>query len=100
MRAAHHPFLAALLWLPAIAPAQTPVDAAARAEPRSERIHLEDAGSRVDELRVGGRTQRIAVQTKIGGLPGYEVLSPDGARGQSSGAESGAGGRVWTLFKF
>ncbi|MCE1249163.1 MAG: hypothetical protein LWW82_00340, partial [Comamonadaceae bacterium] len=33
---------------------------------RAERIEVEDAGSRVDELRIGGQTQSITVQPKTG----------------------------------
>ena len=52
-----------------------------RREPRVERIVVEDAGSRVDELRVGGQTQHITVQPKTGTpLPAYEVRANDGAR--------------------
>ena len=70
---------------------------------RTERIRVEDAGARVDELRVGGQTQNITVQPKAGNLPGYEVQSPDGARsraGSNSGAETGTAPRVWNVLKF
>jgi len=74
-----------------------------RANQRTERIQIEDAGSRVDELRVGGQTQTISVQPKAGSLPGYEVQSPDGARsraGSNSGAETTTAPRVWNVLKF
>ncbi|PJI96713.1 hypothetical protein CLU85_1468 [Acidovorax sp. 69] len=74
-----------------------------RANQRTERIQVEDAGSRVDELRVGGQTQTISVQPKAGNLPGYEVQSPDGARsraGSNSGAETTTAPRVWNVLKF
>ncbi|MDD2545649.1 MAG: hypothetical protein PHI55_05125 [Burkholderiaceae bacterium] len=70
---------------------------------RTQRIHVEDAGSRVDELRVGGQTQRITVQPKTGDLPAYEVQSHDGARGGSgprSGTEASTAPRVWNVMKF
>jgi len=55
---------------------------------RIERIVVEDAGSRVDELRVGGETKSITVQPKVGGdLPAYQVRPGDGAR-------------VWNLGRF
>jgi len=76
---------------------------AGRANQRTERIHVEDAGNRVDELRVGGQTQIISVQPKTGNLPGYEVQSPDGARsraGSNSGAETTTAPRVWNVMKF
>lgn len=48
---------------------------------RIERIVVEDAGSRVDELRVGGETKSITVQPKVGGdVPSYQVRPNDGAR--------------------
>ena len=56
-----------------------------RSNQRTERIQIEDAGSRVDELRVGGQTQNISVQPKTGNLPAYEVQSPDGARSRAGG---------------
>ena len=74
-----------------------------RRNQRTERIQLEDAGSRVDELRVGGQTQSITVQPKAGNLPGYEVQSPDGTRGRAgsaSGAETTTAPRVWNVLKF
>lgn len=55
---------------------------------RVERIVVEDAGSRVDELRVGGETRSITVQPKVGkDLPSYQVRPSDGAR-------------VWNLGRF
>ncbi|MCW5220097.1 hypothetical protein D8B23_16850 [Verminephrobacter aporrectodeae subsp. tuberculatae] len=70
---------------------------AGRTSQRTERIQIEDAGSRVDELRVGGQTQRISVQPKAGGLPGYEVQSSDGTRNRFG---AGTGPRVWNLLTF
>ncbi len=55
---------------------------------RIERIVVEDAGSRIDELRVGGETKSITVQPKVGDkLPAYEVRPNDGTR-------------VWNLGRF
>ncbi|MFZ4481393.1 MAG: hypothetical protein ACOYNZ_16040 [Rhodoferax sp.] len=48
-------------------------------EQRAERIHVEDAGSSIDELRVGGQTRSIRVQPK-GGMPAYEVEPVSGER--------------------
>ena len=70
---------------------------------RIERIRVEDGGSRVDELRVGGQTQSINVQPKGSDMPAYEVKSPDGARsrsGSNSGAETNTAPRVWNVMKF
>lgn len=68
---------------------------------RTERIRVEDGGSRIDELRVGGQTQNITVQPKVGSVPEYEVQSADGVRNRSrSGAEATTGARVWNIKKF
>lgn len=62
--------------------------------PTIERIRIEDKGTRIDELRVGGQTQSITVQPK-NDMPAYEVR-PAGA----TGADPAAGARVWNLRKF
>ena len=61
---------------PASAPATAPRTAI---EKRTERILIEDAGSRISELRVGGETKIITVQPK-GGMPAYEVKRDSGDR--------------------
>ena len=74
-----------------------------RSNQRTERIQIEDGGSRVDELRVGGQTQSISVQPKGSNMPAYEVQSPDGARsraGSNNGAETTTAPRVWNVLKF
>ena len=87
------------------APAATRVEqssaAPSRANQTIERIHTEDAGSRIDELRVGGETQSITVQPKTGGAA-YEVNKGEGARGTAPAASSGDtnGARVWNVLKF
>ena len=48
-------------------------------EKRTERIQIEDAGARIDELRVGGETKTITVQPK-GRLPAYQVEPTSGER--------------------
>lgn len=53
--------------------ARTPI------EKRVEQIRIEDAGSRIDELRVGGETKTITVQPK-GGMPAYDVQPTSGER--------------------
>lgn len=48
---------------------------------RIQHIVVEDEGSRVDELRVGGQTQSITVQPKTAThFPSYEVRPRDGVR--------------------
>jgi hypothetical protein len=77
--------------------------AAPRTEKRIERLRVEDAGSRVDEVRYGGETQSITVQTKSG-MPEYEIVPANGARnrpiGERDAASGSSGQRVWKLFDF
>jgi len=62
------------------AQAALPVPAArAPLEQRTERIHIEDAGARIEELRVGGETRAIEVQPK-GGMPAYQIAPASGER--------------------
>ena len=61
---------------PASAPATAPSTAI---EKRTERILIEDAGTRINELRVGGETKTITVQPK-GGMPAYDVKPDSGER--------------------
>ncbi len=88
------------------APAQpAPTEAAqpSGVEQKTERIHIEDAGSRIDELRVGGETRTITVSPK-GSMPSYEVQPSTanrsaGSVNRSSGTASG-GNRVWNVLGF
>lgn len=119
MRAAHTLLLLALASAPAFAqnnaqntlpgnpggPEQlsTSEQEPGRLNQRTQRIQVEDAGSRVDEVRVGGQTQSISVQPKAGSMPSYEVQSPDVARsraGARNGAETTTAPRVWNVLKF
>ena len=91
----------------AIAPApQGQQDNAAATGKHNQRIEhnrVEDAGSRVDETRVGGQTQSITVQPKVGSMPEYEVQSNDGARAarnRDSNSGDTTGTRVWNFLKF
>jgi hypothetical protein len=79
-----------------------PVDASSWPQPTIERIRIEDAGSRVDELRVGGETQNITVQPKAGGKVPYEVKPAKSAKGNPPSASNGDtnGSRVWNVLKF
>jgi hypothetical protein len=93
------------------APAQNAAPPAARTEAAPapsgrpdqaiKRIRTEDAGTRIDELRVGGETQQITVQPKTGGAA-YEVKPAEGARGAapSAGSNETNGSRVWNVLKF
>ena len=116
MQLRHRTFLlAALLAVPlldgaASASAQTAAapPAVKSAEPATgrpdraiERIRTEDAGSRIDELRVGGETQSITVQPAAN-VPAYEVRPMDTSRaGSGSAADTGStGSRFWNILKF
>lgn len=102
--------LAALPLAAAVAQTQTPAAAekkeaaparTGRPDKAIKRIHTEDAGTSIDELRVGGETQQIVVKPKTGG-PAYEVKPAEGARGAAPAAGSGDtnGSRVWNVLKF
>jgi starvation-inducible outer membrane lipoprotein len=67
-----------------------------------QRIRTEDAGTRIDELRVGGETQNITVQPKTGGKVPYEVKPAESAKGNAPSSSSGDtnGSRVWNVLKF
>lgn len=92
------------------APAAAPGDAAAqedknqegRRNQKIERIHIDDGGAKVDELRYGGQTQSITVTPK-GNMPAYEVKPTDPGRTQSQGqgeAGGGTGPALWNVLKF
>jgi hypothetical protein len=93
------------LW--AAEPVIAPEAAAGHSRPdqRVEHITHEDGGSRVDELRVGGQTQTIEVQTKSG-MPSYQISPAVGTQGASapSGERSGSTGTSgrtsWRVLKF
>jgi len=80
-------FLTLLGSTGALAQTPAPVNAASRVvaagtsavEKRTERIAVEDASTRIDELRVGGETQTITVQPKSG-MPAYQVAPKTGER--------------------
>ena len=101
------PLAAALAQAPAqnaapaaAARAEAPA-ASGRPDQAIQRIRTEDAGTRIDELRVGGETQQITVQPKTGG-PAYEIKPAEGARGTAPAATSNDtnGSRVWNVLKF
>ncbi|HEY8709220.1 MAG TPA: hypothetical protein VIM34_14625 [Burkholderiaceae bacterium] len=78
-----------------------------QADPRRnqkiERIHVEDNGAAIDELRVGGQTQSITVQPKAN-VPQYEFQPSDLSRSRPAdnrdGLSSPSSQRVWNLFHF
>lgn len=92
-------------WLPALACAAlagfahaqpAPQASDPRPEPKVERFVHHDGLSRIEELRIGGRTRSIEVQTRSG-LAGYEVRPIDPAQDDR---RSGAGQRQWRVMAF
>ena len=73
---------------PAAAGAQSTAASAPRGtvEKRTEHIRLEDAGSRIDELRVGGETKSIEIKP-AGRAPAYQI-------------QPGSGERSWKVLDF
>lgn len=67
---------------------------------RTEHIRVEDEGSRVDEVRIGGQTQSITVTPKVGDMPAYEVQPTEGVRNRSRSSADTTGPRVWNVMKF
>jgi hypothetical protein len=75
----------------------------AAGEPAVKRTVIEDGGSKVEELRVRGQTQRITVTPKVGGMRPYEIIGADGSRDlqEAPDATRGASGkRVWHVLSF
>jgi hypothetical protein len=73
------------------------------AEPKVERLVHEDEGTRIEELRVRGATQRIVVTPKVGTTRSYEIITGDGSRDLGEGANTSrgaAGKRVWHVLTF
>jgi hypothetical protein len=70
-------------------------------EQRAERIQHKDAGSQIDELRVGGETKRIDVTTQTD-VPAYQVTPPSANEAPASGGQrTGSGGKTsWRMFNF
>jgi hypothetical protein len=68
-------------------------------EQKIERIRHQDAGSRIDELRVGGESRQITVQPK-GEAPAYEVAPESNNRNPAATDRERSGKGGWNLFKF
>ena len=72
-------------------------------EPNVKHTVIEDNGSRIDELRVRGQTQRITVTPKIGPTKSYEIITGDAAHELpegTGGARNATGKRVWNVLDF
>jgi hypothetical protein len=84
------------------APAAAPAKPPGRPDQAIQRIRTEDAGSRIDELRVGGETRNITVQPKTA-VPAYQVRPDDAAGATGAAADdgrSGKGSTSWNVLKF
>jgi hypothetical protein len=95
-----------LAFLPACVLAQATLEREGPLDPRKnqkiERIHVEDAANRIDELRVGGETRSIVVQPKSA-MPAYEIQPDDLARSRPADSRDGLAGRkqrVWNVLGF
>ena len=95
-----------LALLPLTVFAQTPIEREGKLDPRRnqkiERIQIEDAGNRIEEVRVGGQTQSVTVQPK-GNVPAYELQPTDMARSRPSDGRDGFSDRkqrVWNVLGF
>jgi hypothetical protein len=78
-------------------PAPTSLERKPAVEKKTEVITHEDKGSRIEELRVGGETRRIDVETKSG-VPAYQIQPPDaGANTDSKGSVNRSS---WRVLKF
>jgi hypothetical protein len=95
-----------LAFFPACVLAQATIEREGTLDPRRnqriERIHIEDSGNLIEELRVGGETQSITVQPKTQ-MPAYEIQPDTMGRGRPADSRDGLAGRkqrVWNVFNF
>jgi hypothetical protein len=95
-----------IVLLPLASWAQAPLTREPDGEPRKnqkiERLHHEDAGSSIEEVRVGGQVQSVTVQPKAA-VPAYELPPNDMARSRPNDDREGLSGRkqrVWNVFNF
>jgi len=68
-------------------------------EAQVKRIVSEDESVRIEELRVRGITRRVTVQSKLPGVPAYEIGSSSDGRDLSQDRRS-EGRSLWQLFAF
>ena len=72
-------------------------------EPDVRHTVIEGETTRIDELRVRGVAQRIVVTTKGRNATSYEIITGDGSRDLSDGANTSRGAtgkRVWRVLNF
>ena len=98
-----HPADVAPLADPSVQQKKEGGDARGRSQ-KIERIHTEDSNASIDELRVGGQTQRITVQHKSSAIS-YEVVPGNDVRTRQGNGGTGVGSQsqsrtVWNVLKF
>lgn len=73
-----------------------------RPEPKVEYLHHEDTGSRMEELRVEGRSKSVRVQPKSVRIAPYEVNTrpENGSLIHQDSNPSGKTNRSWRLLQF
>jgi hypothetical protein len=86
------------------APAAKPVarEPSKSLDQKIERLRTEDAGARIDELRVGGQTISIEVQPAAN-VPAYQVNPLSGGSAgpaQRDAPASAQGARTWKILSF
>ncbi len=77
--------------------------AATAGEPNVKHTVIDNDSTHIDELKVRGHTQRITVKPKIASLRSYEIITGDGSRDLSDGANTSRGAtgkRVWNVLSF
>ena len=90
---------AALAQPPAALPRDGAPPPSGKPEQKIERIRHEDAGSRIDELRVGGESKHITVQPK-GDAPAYEVAPESNNRNPAATDRERSGKGGWKVLGF
>lgn len=71
-----------------------------RGNQRTEHIRIEDAGSRIDEVRIGGQTRSITVQPKAP-VPAYDIRPAGASPLPAPEAGPGSAGvRTWKILRF
>jgi hypothetical protein len=88
---------------PKPAPVVTTTEPRSPGEPEVKHTVIEDDSTRIEELRVRGVPQRIVVTSKVPHGTTYEIITGDGSRDLSDGANTSrgaAGKRVWRVLNF